>query len=107
MIRTWIFAALLGAGLSGCANHYHRCTAPGETLLYLYLPEARQVEIAASVDDYRLRPASPGFFGNWTVRVPAAGEFQYFYIVDGKFYLPDCRYQQDDDFGAKNCVYQP
>ena len=107
MIRNLIFAALMGAGLLGCATHHDRSTGSGDTLLYLYLPEAHEVEIAASVDDFRHHPASPGFFGTWTASVPSIGEFQYFYIVDGKIYQPDCRFRQADDFGMQNCIHQP
>jgi hypothetical protein len=102
-----MLVVMLAAALSGCAAHYDLATASGGTRLYLRLPGAREVALAASVDDYRLRPASPGFFGTWAVSVPATGEFEYFYIVDGKVYQPDCRYRQADDFGAQNCIHPP
>jgi hypothetical protein len=34
-------------------------------------------------------------------------EFSYFYVVDGTLYLPSCNYMEYDDFGNKNCIYQP
>jgi hypothetical protein len=41
----------------------------------------------------------------WEVSVPAEKEFAYFYVVDGVITLPDCSFTENDDFGAKNCLY--
>ena len=107
MTRYLIALGILCGALAGCATHYSRTTGSGQTVLVLRRPQAGRVQLAASVDGYRLHDASRCLFGAWTVRVPAAGEFQYFYVVDGTVYRPDCRYRQIDDFGSQNCIHQP
>jgi hypothetical protein len=43
----------------------------------------------------------------WKVTLSRLNEFKYFYLVDGKAYLPDCRLRENDDFGSNNCVFSP
>ena len=39
------------------------------------------------------------------VSINASRDFRYFYLVDGKVLIPDCRMVEQDDFGGANCVY--
>jgi hypothetical protein len=61
--------------------------------------------IASSQDNYILLAAREDRNHLWEVSVPAEKEFAYFYVVDGVITLPDCTYTENDDFGAKNCLY--
>lgn len=91
--------------LAGCSTHYNR--VHGDTLnLYLYKPDARRVLLACSHDRFVPHEAR-NEDKKWVVSLPAQAEFRYFYLVDGKTYLPACQLKEYDDFGSENCIYQP
>jgi hypothetical protein len=69
--------------------------------------QAGGVLFAASTDGFQLHPTKKNRGGVWTINNVADREFHYFYIVDGRVYVPDCQYRERDDFGATNCIYQP
>jgi hypothetical protein len=101
---------LLMAGIllfcTGCASHYFQLN--GDTLrMYLKGPDAEIVYFSSSLDGYELHRARRVAAKTWEVRLPANGEFTYYYIVDGTVYLPPCRLKEYDDFGSENCVYTP
>ena len=75
--------------------------------MYLDSPGANEVMFASSVDNFRVHKAKPKSRGVWVVKELADKEFRYFYMVDGKMFVPNCRYREKDDFGAVNCIYQP
>lgn len=91
--------------LAGCATHSHQMDG-GIVTLYLDVPANRQVSLACSRDGFVPHPARREF-GRWTVSLPADGPFRYFYLVDGRVYVPPCRLREKDDFGAENCVFDP
>lgn len=92
---------------TGCTPvHYVEKNSNGVTL-YLEAPQAQKVHFASSADNFRIHPATKGVSGRWLVAGLTDREFEYFYLVDGKLYVPECRYHQQDDFGADNCIYQP
>lgn len=98
---------LLAACLQGCAPR-HQITVHGDTvILVLHAPQAQQVQFACSEDRYNVREALRKPEGTWLVTGLPNREFQYFYLVDGKMFIPDCRFQQLDDFGTSNCRYLP
>ena len=93
--------------LEGCAaTHYYERQSDRVTF-YLKAPGARKVAFASSLDAYRPHLASKAGDSCWVVSVTDGSEFQYFYIVDGAVYVPECRFYEQDDFGSRNCVYMP
>jgi hypothetical protein len=102
----WLTVFLLMV-LAGCgSSHYYR-VADNTLDLYLKSPGAEKVWFASSLDGYQPHPAEKRNDSAWRVTVPGNHEFTYFYLVDGAFYLPPCKFKELDDFGAKNCVYIP
>lgn len=101
-----IFSAMLS--FAGCAAREYSCEVEADRVtMNLKLPDAQKVAFASSLDGYQVRPAENLGRGRWVIQQPAAKQFAYFFIVDGAVYLPDCRFKEDDDFGARNCLYLP
>ena len=75
--------------------------------MYLNAPDAEEVLFASSADNFRVHKAGRTSEGLWITGDLVDREFRYFYIVDGKTYTPECRYREQDDYGAVNCIYQP
>jgi len=100
IISGWLLLA------AGCAAHYYRLNADSATL-YLRVPGAGTVELATSMDEFALHQAKKTDADTWVVSVPASREFRYFYMVDGRVYLPECRLKETDDFGNENCIFVP
>jgi hypothetical protein len=91
---------------TGCAHHYYRLD--DKTLeIYLKAPGASSVLFASSLDVYVPHPASRTGRDTWVMRVPADREFSYFYKVDGRVFIPECEYRENDELGSENCVYIP
>ncbi len=106
-MKLFISAVLiLSVCLIGCANHYYR---DRNHTMYFYLKnsDARTVQFAHSKDGYTLRMAEKIDSRTWRVMVPADSEFSYFYLVDGKIFLPACPLKEKDDFGSENCIFVP
>ncbi len=104
-MRRW-FYFLLFFVLFGCASHYHEIS--GENLhLYLKLEDVSRVGFASSLDGFKVHEAKQADLKTWEISVPAGQGFGYFYFVDGKIYIPDCRMREYDDFGMQNCLYEP
>jgi hypothetical protein len=93
--------------LTGCSAHHYTVPSDLGTQLYLDIPGARTVVFASSVDAFAPHAARRTSGATWEVTVPGRAEFTYFYVVDGKLFLPECRFHENDDFGHKNCVYRP
>lgn len=104
MKRFSAVSVLLLAAMLGCSQHYYR--KQGDHL-YLYLSHAgaKTVLFAYSKDGYKLHRAEKLKPRTWEVSLPAAGEFSYFYIVDGQIFLPPCPLSEKDDFGSRNCLF--
>jgi hypothetical protein len=99
-------AVLLGVFLiAGCDGHYIR---QKDNCVYLYLKDghAREVLFSSSLDGFKCQRAHKIDEDTWMVIVLNAGEFKYFYIIDGNVHIPDCKYREKDDFGAYNCLYR-
>lgn len=101
-LRLLIFVALVG-----CAPRHFVAQSGDRVNLYLDKPEAVEVLFASSIDGYRLHQAQKDRSGVWLVTGPANREFRYFYRVDGRVHVPDCRYRELDDFGTSSCIHQP
>ena len=106
MIRTLLVVTIFGLA-GGCAPRHTVMVWDQSVTLVLQAPGASVVLFASSVDRFKLHPVTKDTQGNWVVAGLGDQEFQYFYLVDGQVFLPDCRYRQEDDFGAANCRYLP
>lgn len=102
MTRHVIILALCIA--SGCSGHY-RTIDNTHVDFYLRSPAARSVSIVVSGDGFEKVPATRDRLGTWRVTLNRVDEFTYFYLVDGKVYVPECDLREKDDFGAENCVF--
>ncbi len=106
MRRAFIAAVLAAVFMQGCASHYLRYTHK-EVKIYLRHRGGKEVQFASSLDGYRLHAARRVGPATWMVSLPSQAEFTYFYLVDGRMYVPPCRFKQSDDFGSLNCVFMP
>jgi len=93
--------------LAGCAPQHFSRKGPGGISLYLEAPDAQEVLFASSTDNFQPHQTTRTENGLWFITNLNNREFMYFYLVDGRPYTPDCRYQQRDDFGTYTCIYQP
>jgi len=106
-MRRFLFTAVLLFVLTGCAaGHYYKKNM-NTVDFYLKLPEARAVAFASSLDGFKVHPLVKQGREIWKITLPADREFAYFYIVDGKIFVPASKLHELDDFGSKNCVYSP
>ena len=99
-----ILAAVLVAG--GCTAHYH-VVNNGRIEMYLTAPQAQSVVLVIAGDPFQKIQALRDASGTWKVTLNQSGEFKYFYMMDNKAYLPECRLKEHDDFGSDNCVFSP
>ena len=93
--------------VSGCAPHHFITSESDVVTVYLDAPKASKVIFVSSVDNFREHATQKNTKGLWAIENLTNREFQYFYIVDGRLYVPECQYREKDDFGAANCIYQP
>ncbi len=105
MLRFLSIAMLFLA--TGCAPRHFIDRQDSGVRVFLDDPNAAEVLFASSVDGFRVRPTTRDPRGLWVIDDLADREFRYFFIVDGRVYIPPCRYREKDDFGATNCIYQP
>lgn len=106
MIRHAVLSIVIAVIMTGCASHYHRVN-DGMVHLYLKKSDAGIVWFASSLDGFDLHKARKADSSTWEVVVPADAEFRYFYMIDGKLYIPPCRNRERDDFGSENCLFIP
>lgn len=95
---------LMAVFLAGCAAHYFR-EGDKETHVYLRYRGAKSVFFACSLDRFQLHKAEPAGRDLWRVEIPAGKDFSYFYVIDGRTYVPPCPLKERDDFGSENCIY--
>jgi hypothetical protein len=107
MTRFWYFIPIFLYGQIGCAAQFSQESEPGSITFLLHRPMARSVQFMSSLDGYTVRDTQPNELGMWKITLPAGENFSYFYRVDGATFLPDCQFQEMDDFGARNCLYLP
>jgi hypothetical protein len=97
--------ALLVLFTMGCTKQ-HSVQVNNDYLTFYYNNgKANKVLFASSTDHFRIHPAIKGPRNIWQVSIPLNSDFTYFYIVDGKVTIPDCKNTVLDDFGSKNCFY--
>lgn len=90
--------------LASCSTHSQHVDGAIVTLS-LDVP-ARQVALACSRDGFVPHPARREH-DRWVISLFAGTPFRYFYLVDGRVYVPPCRLKEKDDFGAENCIFDP
>ncbi len=91
---------------TGCAVQQYKVI---DQKLHIYLKDndAEKVYLHISIDEYSPREALKDDSGLWVSVLPADAEFKYFYMIDGKMFIPECSMKEKDDFGSVNCVYIP
>jgi len=75
--------------------------------IILLSSEASHVQFASSLDGFVVHDVVPKDLKTWEVRLPSGKSFKYFYLIDGKPWVPDCACRESDDYGSENCVYEP
>lgn len=104
MTRAWLAFGIV-VMVAACSHHYVR--VEGDTLsLFLEKADAKKVIFACSLDGFEPHEARNAD-GRWIVSVPRGSQFRYYYVVDGSYYPTSCELKEDDDFGSKNCIYDP
>ena len=104
MIKLFMCLIALFVSLTACAGHYYKVR--GELVhFHLKIPDAESVVFLSSLDGYESHKVKKSSNETWEISVPAKAEFKYFFIVDGKHFLPDCDLKEFDDFGSENCVF--
>jgi hypothetical protein len=105
-IRIIIMIVAAAGTLNGClplpALH-----SGHEVRITLDLPEAKEVIFLSSLNRYEPVFMNKTFFGNWEIHLPEDKTFDYFFRVDGSPFTPECRLQQTDDWGGRQCIYSP
>jgi hypothetical protein len=87
MTRLLLIAAILV--VTGCASHYYQ--VQGDTLvLYLDKPDAQQVILRCSLDDFEPHEARK-VDGRWVVFLPSGERFPILLCVGRRMFLPPCR----------------
>ena len=105
MLRS--LSCLLLTTLLGCSASHVVTRCGSQICLVVEAPAAKTVAFASSADGFALLPIRRDHGGRYTATMPAAGEFSYFFVVDGRVYVPECRDREFDDFGGSNCLYHP
>ena len=105
-IRALIMLAAAAWIITGCRPI--RALPPGHEIhIALDLPEAKEVIFLSSLNRYEPVLMKKTFFGIWEIHLPEDIAFEYFFRVDGSPYTPECRLQQTDDWGGRQCIYSP
>ena len=100
-----ILLIAIGHILSGCSTYFYKVSGKNVTI-YLRDSDIKKPMFACSLDGYKTRKIKQEK-GVWVVTLPANTSFSYFYMVDGKPFLPSCPMKEYDDFGSENCIFEP
>lgn len=106
-MNRWPGATLALLLITGCAQQHTATRQQDSLTLTLLAPQAREVRLLASCDQFTPRPAVRDREGLWRSTGLPDIDFSYFYMVDGKAVTPDCRFTVNDDFGTTNCRHIP
>lgn len=91
--------------LGGCSIHFY-AFEENKVTIYLKKPQAQTVLFACSLDGFAGQMLKQ-HDGLWEVSLPTDNSFRYFYMVDGEIFIPSCRLTENNDFGSKNCIFEP
>jgi hypothetical protein len=78
-----------------------------EIRITLDRPKSKEVIFLSSLNRYEPVLMNKTFLGTWEIFLPQDKAFDYFFRVDGSPYIPECRLQQTDDWGGRQCIYSP
>ncbi len=108
-MKRLIAIGLVFAMVSGCSMAPYSVKRYDDSISFLVkIPKAREVYFVSNLTDFRKVKAKNEGDGIWKATLPyRGGIIKYFYIADGRIYLPPCKAYERDDFGGKDCVYLP
>jgi hypothetical protein len=99
---------LLLSMVANAAGADHLVVRDGKYVRMILLSsEASHVQFASSLDGFVAHDVVTKDRKTWEVRLPSRESFKYFYLINGKLWIPDCACREFDDFGSENCVYEP
>jgi hypothetical protein len=101
-----VLSLLMALMPAACATHYLRVENE-QAHLFLKARHAQSVMFASSLEHFQWRSADKIDPQTWRITIPANIPQTYLYLIDGRLFLPECRYQEQDDFGSRNCLYIP
>jgi 1,4-alpha-glucan branching enzyme len=93
--------------VSGCP---YRAVSTGSNdgiRLTIHAPDAHHVTLLSSLNRYESVSMKPNQSGSWEIQLVSDHEFTYFFEVDGKTMLNDCRFTEIDEWGNRICVFIP
>ena len=100
------FLSIMFLLTAGCTvRHYEIINQ--ELHLYVQKPDADEVYFFSSIDEFQPHKVRENDSGDWEAVLPSNIEFKYFFTVDGKLFIPECKFKEQDDFGSENCIYTP
>jgi len=104
MLIMSISLIILGGCMAGYEGHRKE-----RVNIFITKPETESSEVLffTSLDGFKPRRAERLKNGKWMVTALADREFSYFFLIDGRHYIPSCRYKEDDGYGHQNCIYSP
>ena len=108
-MKKLLIAGMVAAMLSGCSTVSYSVKRYDHTIaFYARIPNAKTVYFVSNLTNFKKVKAKKESGNLWKATLPYNGGIvRYFYIVDGKVYLPPCKSYEKDDFGGKDCVYLP
>jgi hypothetical protein len=106
MIR-WLMTMVCMTVCAGCTPQHSVTVQENVVSLTLMAPDASKVQFADSLDQFAVHQTVKGREGAWLITGLPNTAFLYFYLVDGRVMIPDCRFKERDDFGSVNCRYLP
>jgi len=106
MKRYFSLIPLLFLLTAGCATPHYE-VKNDKLHIYVQNSKAEKVLFLCSLDEYAPHQAINTGSGIWETVLSPDREFKYFYLVDGKVFIPPCELKEKDDFGSENCVYIP
>lgn len=102
------FLLLLLPAMAGSTGLEHVLVPDGRHVrMILRAPGASTVRFACSLDGFRPRDTRTKDWKTWEIRMPSRKSFSYFFLVDGRAWVPDCACREPGDYGAGNCIYEP
>lgn len=102
----YCMVAFLVVMLGGCATTHYITVVENKVTFSLKNPAAKKMLFACSLDGYEEQQLKQEN-GLWQVTLPADKPFKYFFMADGEIFLPPCPLSENNDFGSKNCIFEP